>query len=194
MALAPPQPGWCDVIREYAATETDGAAPHRATSCVRGGRARLLPAPRAMESRRGGPRDAWWARGRSSSCSRQGRDRARGTRGAALAVPARARAGAGGRPLVVRRPGSGRARRVASGSSSGRCACVPESRRSGLPRAGGPRSRPRGTRRRSASGGRPGPLVTLGRALRPAGHAPRLDGRRSAGPRRLKPRRARAVA
>ena len=55
---------------------------------------------------------------------------------------------------------------------------VPEPRRGGVPRAGRARARAPGPRRRGPPRRGARPLVALGGALRPARHAPRLDGRR----------------
>ena len=95
------------------------------------------------------------------------RDGARGSRAAAFAVPARARARARRRPLVVRRAGSGRARRVAARARPRGRARVSEPRRGRLPRARGPRARARRARRRGAPRRGAGPLVALGRPVRP---------------------------
>ena len=180
MALAPPQPGWCDVIREYAASERDGAAADGAAPRLRGRGARVLPAARALEPGRGRSRHGRRARGGPATRGGPGRDGARRSRAAALALPARARAGARRGPLVVRRAGSGGARRVAPGSRPRGRARVPEPRRGRLPRARRARAGPRGPRRRRPPRQRARPLVALGGALRPAGHAARLDGRRPA--------------
>ena len=171
MALAPPQPGWCDVIREYAASERTA---RRLTEQLRACEAAALAFCRLLER---------WNRGEAipatpgarEAALRHAADRvetaARRARASALALPARARAGARRGPLVVRRAGSRGARRVAPDSRSRGRARVPESRRRRLSRARRARPGPRGPRRRCPPRQRPRPLVALGGALRPARHA-----------------------
>ena len=94
----------------------------------------------------------------------------------------------GRRPLVVPRPGSRRARRVAPGTRPSRRPRVPEPCRCGLPGARRPRSRARRSGDRGESRGDAGPVLALGRPVRPAGHASRLDRGRPARARGLTPR------
>ena len=192
MALAPPQPGWCDVIREYAATDLTA---RRLTEQLRACEAAALAFCRLLERWNRGeavPCDVRRPRGGPAPRRRPCRDGARGPRGAALPLPARARARACRGPLLVRRPGRGRARRVASRPRPRRRPRLPEPRGGGLPRARRPRAGARGPRRRRPPRQRARPLVALGRPVRPARHPARLDGRRPARARRVS--RARAAA
>ena len=146
MAVAPPQPGWGDVIREHAATDRTA---QRLTEQLRACEAAALAFCRLLER---------WNRGEAVPATAGAREAAlrhaadrvetaiAGLERAALALPARARAGARRGPLVVRRPGRGRARRVAPDPRSRRRARLPEPRRRRLPRARGARA---GARRAS---------------------------------------------
>ena len=113
MAMAPPQPGWGEVIRGYAATERTA---RRLTEQLRACEAAALAFCRLLER---------WNRGEAvpatpgarEAALRHAADRVEtalaGLEHAALALPARARAGAGRGALVVRRA------RVRESSSSG---------------------------------------------------------------------------
>src|SRR5262249_3794976 len=106
----------------------------------------------------------------------------------ALAVPARARARACGRPFVVRRAGRGRARRMAARARPRRGARVPEPRRRRVSRARRPRARARGARDRGEPRRVARSVVAVGGPLRPARHLARLAGGRPPRVGRLTPR------
>ena len=125
-----------------------GAPARQAAAGVRGGRDRLLSAPRALGQGRCRPRDAGRAARGFPACRRSRRDGACGPRDASLLLPGRARARPGRGPLVVRRPGGGRARRMASGARARRRDRVPEPHGGGVPRARRARPRAPGARRR----------------------------------------------
>ena len=183
MAIAPPQPGWCDVIREYAATERTA---RRLTEQLRACEASALAFCRLLER---------WHRGDAVPATPGGREAALRhaadrveTALAGLEAPlsrylleleperAEGRSWYGG-------PGRGRARRMAPDSRPRRRPRLPEPGRGRLSRARRPRACARRPRRRRASRQRTGSLVALGRPVRPARHAARLDGGRPAGAR-----------
>ena len=157
------------------------SSPHatRRASCARARRPRWRSA--ASSSAGGGetPCPRLPARGRPRCGTRPIESRPRSpARAAAVAVPPRARAGASRGSVLVRRARSGGARRVASRPRSGRRPRLPEPRGGRLPRARRPRSRSRRACHGCEHGRGARSLVALGRPLRSAGHAPRIDGGR----------------
>ena len=110
--------GWADVLLEHAGASDTGRAAGRAAARVRGRRARVLPAARALGAA-ATPTPSHARRGGRRRCG--GRPTARRRRSPGLerplgALPARARARARRGPLLVRR-----ARRRRAASSGTRC-------------------------------------------------------------------------
>ncbi len=68
--------GWPEVIADNAAEVAFGGAPDRTAPRLRGLGARVLPAARALEPRRGAAADRRRTRGRAAARGRSGRDRA----------------------------------------------------------------------------------------------------------------------
>ena len=194
MAVAPPQPGWGDVIREHAATDRTA---QRLTEQLRACEAAALAFCRLLERWNRGEAVPATAGAREAAL-RHAADRVE-TAIAGLEVPlsrylleleperAEGRSWYGG-------PGRGRARRVAPDPRSRRRARLPEPRRRRLPRARGARAGARGPRRCGAPRQLARSLVALGGPVRPPRHAARLDGRRPPRARRLARARGEASA
>ena len=169
---------WPDILREYAA---DDVTARRLTSQLRACEAAALAFCRLLER---------WSRGDAAPATA-------GARQAALRHAAdRVETALAGLEDPLSRyllelepervegrswyggPGPRRARRVATRARPGRCARLPEPGRVRVSGARRPRAGARGPDRRGASRSGARPVVALGRPVRSAGHAARLDRRR----------------